>query len=104
MRALPSTKDEWIALTVFPFKAYVLMGLPLFRIIAFIFGSVEPWFGFSNVSLAIVIGFHVSVVALLLGFLVQMVFSTAARALHTLCFFAVGLWFDWIAMSLGTIR
>ena len=104
MKALPNTRDEWVALILFPFKAYVVMALPLLRILRFVFAGMPPWYGYSDAAFAVMLGYHLCVLVLLLGALAQALFSRPGSASRTLCFIALGLWFDWIAMDWTNIR
>jgi hypothetical protein len=104
VKTLPAPRDEWIALVVFPFKAYVVLGVPLLRTVRIVFAGMPPWYGYSNVAFAVMLSYHLSVLVLLLGAVAQAWFSRPGAATRTLCFLALGAWFDWIAMDWATVR
>jgi hypothetical protein len=44
MKILPRSKDEWIALALYPFKAYVVMALPFLDICRWLKATDQPRF------------------------------------------------------------
>lgn len=104
MKALPTTREGWVGLGLFPFKAFVALGVPLLALVRLVFAGIPPWYGYSNVALAVMLGYHLSVLVLLLGTVAQACFRHPGSALRTAGFLALGLWLDWIAMHWATIR
>lgn len=80
------------------------MGVPLLRIVRFVFAGMPPWYGYVDLALAVMLGYHLAVLVLVLGTLVQAFFGRRGSAGWTLGFLAIGLWFDWITMWWTNIR
>lgn len=89
MRVLPKTKDEWIALVVFPFKAYVAVVLPSYYI--FRIFCPQPFLG-TNVtdgtSDILLQYFLLCAPVLLIGAAIQLFVSGRRAAGRTLAFAA----------------
>jgi len=90
MRIFPSIKDEWFALFLFPFKAYIIVVIPfyyVFRIFCptpFIGTGVSD--GTSSAFLSI---FIVCVLAIFGGFLIQWFVSGWERARVSMLFVVI---------------
>jgi hypothetical protein len=92
MRALPSTKNEWTALALFPFKAYVVIVLPfyfLFNIFypqpltIFLGNNATTWNQTAEIFLGV---FVLCGPCLLLGFVIQLLMHDYKSAIRTLMF------------------
>jgi hypothetical protein len=90
MRIFPSTKHEWFALFLFPFKAYVVVVYPFYRVFRIL--CPPPFLG-TNVSdgtyYVLLQGFLLCGPALLVGALIQYFVSGRRYALPTLGFAVV---------------
>jgi len=90
MRVFPNTKDEWFALVVFPFKAYVAVVVPFYYI--FRMFCPQPFLG-TNVSDGtrdiLLQYFLLCAPVLLLSAAIQAFVSGRRAASHTLAFAAV---------------
>ena|ERR1035441_8491517 len=85
MSILPKTRDEWVGLLLFPFKAWVLIGYPLY----FMFRSYVAQHGMDGTRTLgqLVIGcYMLSVVALLIGALVQSIVCARGAATRTVMY------------------
>jgi hypothetical protein len=90
MSILPKTRDEWVAAPLFPFKAWMLAGYPVY----FIFRSyvarhvLDGTRGFWQLVVA---GYELSVVALLIGALIQSIVCSRGAATRTILYVLVGI-------------
>lgn len=92
LRALPATVDEWITFCVLPFKTCIVATFPMIWIVGEITSHFHKYG--RNYSAAYPLVFQcylISLLALLLGALLQAVFCHAGRATTTLRFFLLGL-------------
>lgn len=99
LRAFPGTADEWGALFLFPFKLYVAMALPFLWLSRSMVHVVEPRFAharFSEATFAISEGYVLCLAVLMVGALMQALFSRRGRSSQTLLVFAVGVAFLWM--------
>ncbi len=87
MRIIPNTRDEWVALVLFPFKAYVLMGFPVLVLIRAWFGrSVPSYVRYPEATYAVCQGYLLCVVVFLLGATLQATICRRGSAAVTLGF------------------
>jgi hypothetical protein len=96
LRAFPGTADEWGALFLFPFKLYVLMALPFLWLSVSVRHLIEPRFAyvrFAEATYAVSEGYVLCLAILLVGALVQALFSHRGRSSQTLLMFALGVLF-----------
>lgn len=96
LRRCPSTGDEWVKLSLFPFKLYVLMAVPFLWLSGLVAGLVEPGFADldrTQVTFAISAGYLLCLAVLLFGALVQALFSRRGRSSQTVFVFVVGVVF-----------
>jgi hypothetical protein len=87
MRILPTTKDEWLALALFPFKAYVVVAFPLLKL----FGAwsatiVHTHYNRGETTFTVSALYLTCILALLLGALIQWLVRCKNRAIQTLVF------------------
>jgi hypothetical protein len=110
MRSFPSTKNEWIALALFPFKAYVVIVLPFY----FLFNIFYPQ------PLTIYLGNNTTVwnktaeeflgcfglcgPLLILGFIIQLFAKDEKSAIRTLMFAIVPFSFFCVWLFIGMIE
>jgi len=92
MQILPSNKDKWLALILFPFKAYIVVAFifyPVFRMFC-----PEPFLGDDTIY-AITNGYWLCFIALFLGAFFQLIFSESKHAMNSFVFviFPIGLVF-----------
>ena len=107
LRAFPGTADEWGALFLFPFKLYVLMALPSLWLSRSVMHLVEPRFAYVRVpeaTFAISEGYVLCLLVLLLGALMQALFSHRGRSSQTLFMFVLGVAFWWMLRPWGMVR
>jgi hypothetical protein len=110
MRAFPSTKNEWIALALFPFKAYVVIVLPFY----FLFNTFYPqpltiYLGKNattwNQTAEEFLGFFVLCGPLLiLGFIIQLFAKDEKSAIRTLMFAIVPFSFFCFFLFIGMVQ
>jgi hypothetical protein len=87
MRIIPTTRDEWVALALFPFKAYVVMGLPVLAFMRAWFGRKVPsYVRFPEATHAVSEGYFLCVAIFLLGAAVQAIICRRGSATVTLGF------------------
>ena len=95
MRIVPKTLDDWIGLTILPFKTFVILGFMLFvlllifdRSLLFPRHGVGAYMGY-----ALGFGYLICVPCLLLGALIQSLFCERGAATSTLVFFTLAFLF-----------
>ena len=96
LRTFPGTADEWGALFLFPFKIYVLVALPFLWLAVSVRHLIEPRFAhvrFAEATYAVSEGYVLCLMILLVGALVQALFSHRGRSSQTLLMFALGVLF-----------
>jgi hypothetical protein len=102
----PSTADGWVALSLFPFKLYVLMALPFLWLFCHLMHLVGPRFAhmrFPEATFAISEGYVLCLAVLLFGALMQALFSRRGRSHQTVLVFALGVFLLWMLRPWGTI-
>ena len=92
---LLSTKDRWIALALYPFKAYVVMAFPFLEICFWCKAVFQPrFYGYPEEAISDVsMGYVLSLAALLHGAFLQAIVCRRWSWITTLVFVAVGLFF-----------
>ncbi len=84
MKIIPSSRDQWLNLALFPFKAYVVLAIPFY----FIFRTFCSY-GRAATFYDIVVYFAFCLVALLIGSLIQLVVSGWEYAFSSFIFVVV---------------
>ena len=108
MKTFPNTKDDWVALFVFPFKVYVLLAYPFLLICL----AVRRMFESSHLSYtlrnsdasatyAVSQVYALCLAMLLLGALVQAIFCQRGRATQTVGLFFLGCIIFWMFKPWG---
>jgi hypothetical protein len=87
MSILPKTRDEWIAAPLFPFKAWVLLGYPLY----FILGSFVARRAAAGMGFWVTNGYVLSVGALIIGALIQSIVCSRGTATRTILYVLLGV-------------
>jgi hypothetical protein len=104
MQILPRTKDEWTALALFPFKAYVVMAFPLLSLFgAWSASVIGTKANRGDTTLAISALCLVCIAGLLLGALIQRVVGFKRAALQSLVFSGVGALFFLMLWPWGAV-
>lgn len=80
---LPKSKDEWIALAVFPFKVWVLVALPFFTFFSAYVSAEHVRYGTTALGEAVISGYMLSILALLAGAVIQSIFCERGAATRT---------------------
>jgi hypothetical protein len=94
MKICPATFDDWVALSLFPFKTYVFMAVPFLWSCHFfysVFSGDHHRMRGSDAFFFILNGYLLSFLVLLIGALFQALFSNRGRATQTLLVFFLGL-------------
>jgi hypothetical protein len=86
MNILPKGRDQWIALTLFPFKAWVLIAFPFCLYVANYATVQHVRYGAFGLFLVVLAGYKFSAVVLLLGGLVQSMICSRKAAIWTAIF------------------
>ena len=102
LRAFPSTTDEWIAVVVFPFKAYILLSYP-FLVACVVLMRPHHYTSYPEATLAVSLGYISCLAILLFGSLVQAVVCQRGRASQTILFFFLGCLIFWCFKPWGAI-
>lgn len=91
MRALPSIKPDWLALVLFPFKVYVMIGFPFLMLCRWAKEIIQPQFyGYPEEAFSFVSsGYLLSSFVLLSGAFLQFIFGRRSNATQTLLFLAL---------------
>ncbi len=87
MSILPKTRDEWIAAPLLPFKAWVLLGYPLY----FIFRSLVAQRLAEGTGFWVINGYVLSVGVLLIGALIQSIVCSRGAATRSILYVLVGV-------------
>jgi hypothetical protein len=106
LRAFPVTSDERAALLLFPFKVFVLMALPFLWLSCSIVRLVEPqlrYVRFPEAILPITECYVLCLGILLIGALLQALFSRRGRSTQTVFVFLVGIALFWMFRPWGMI-
>ena len=91
MTIFPKSRDEWIALPLFPFKAWVVVAfLFYFFVGGYAFGQYAGH-GTGDFGLMVMFGYMISVPVLLLAALVQRIFGKRREAMCTALYAIAGL-------------
>lgn len=86
MNIFPKTRDEWIALPLFPFKAWVIIGFVFYLFArALVFGQYARH-GTGEFGMMVMSGYVLSVPVLLVGALIQRNFSERREAEKTVLY------------------
>jgi hypothetical protein len=83
MSILPKTRDGWIALPLFPFKAWVLLAFPFYLLWGSYAHAQHVRYATGALGDAVIAGYMLSVAVLLLGALVQSIFCSRGAATRT---------------------
>jgi hypothetical protein len=86
MSILPKTRDEWIALPLFPFKAWVVIAFPLYLCFHSYAVAEHVRYGTGAMGVAVIAGYMWSVVVLLLGALIQSIVCKCGAATRTVIY------------------
>jgi hypothetical protein len=87
MRILPRTKDEWVGLILFPFKAYVVLAIPFYILFNAFFPRPFTGTGAGGETLMRIIGYYVLCAPpLLVGSVIQFFVCKRTHATRTLFF------------------
>jgi hypothetical protein len=71
MSMFPKTRDEWVALPLFPFKVWVLTAFPFYLFMRSWASAQHVRYGTGVFGENVIFGYMVSVVVLLLGAFIQ---------------------------------
>jgi hypothetical protein len=100
--AFPRTADGLFALVLFPCKVYVALAFPFLVLTSCALTVHEPRFAYGSSSDAktfLLEGYALSLVVLLLGALLQSLFSRRGRSTQTVLMFLLGLAFMWLMLT-----
>jgi hypothetical protein len=87
MRALPKSRDEWVALPLFPFKAWVVTAWPFYLVFhAFSASQFSTRYNTGVLGEAVIGGYFLSVAVLLIGALIQSIVCGRGAAKRTLLY------------------
>ena len=87
MSILPKTRDEWIAVPLSPFKAWVLLAYPLY----FIFREFVALRVTGGLGFLVTNGYVLSIAALLVGALIQSIVCSRGAATRTIVYVLIGI-------------
>jgi hypothetical protein len=87
MSIFPKTREEWIAAPLFPFKAWMLLGYPLY----FIWRSCLGLRGIMGIWQLVIDGYVLAIGALLLGALIQSIVCSRGAATRTILYVLGGI-------------
>jgi hypothetical protein len=91
MNPFPKTKDEWIALPLFPFKAWVVIAFPFYFFVGGYALGQYGRYGTGEFGMMAMPGYMVSVPVLSLGALIQCNFSERGEAAKTALYALAGI-------------
>ena len=83
MSIFPKTRDEWIALPLFPFKVWVLTAFPSYLFMRSLAISQHVRYGTGAFGEKVISGYMLSVIVLLIGALIQSVICKRGAAIGT---------------------
>jgi hypothetical protein len=86
MSIFPKTRDDWIALPLFPFKAWVVVAFPFYLFFRDYAASQHVRYGTGYLGETVFSGYMLSVVILLLGALVQSLICRRGMAMRTVLY------------------
>ena len=89
MNVLPQTRDEWVALPLVPFKAWVLIAFP-FYLCCRAYAIAHHLRG-TGIGYTVFEGYVLSVAVLLFGAIVQSIACTRGAATRTTLFALLGI-------------
>jgi hypothetical protein len=104
MRVCPSTADDWFAVVLLPFKVYALTALPLLRIcywLSKLLLSIPTRSGYYEAVRMVSAGYSLCLPVLLLGALLQAMFSSRGRSTQTVLVFLFGAVMYWALWPWG---
>jgi len=107
MRVLPDSGDAWVALSLFPFKLYVVMAMPFLWLARRAMRIIEPqlaYLRFPEATFAISEGYVLCLGILLIGALVQALFGQRGRSTQTVLVFLLGVLFFRVLSPWGTVE
>src|SRR5262249_26367642 len=86
MTILPKTRDEWIALPLFPFKAWILTALPFYSAFSSYTTAEHVRYGTGSLGEVVIGGYMLSVPVLLIGALIQSIVCRRGAATRTVLY------------------
>jgi hypothetical protein len=86
LRLLPQTRDEWIALPLFPFKAWVVVAFPFYVAFSSYASAQHVRYGVGVLGEVMIGGYMLSILALLFGALIQSIISKRGAATRTVLY------------------
>jgi hypothetical protein len=89
MRIFPKSRDEWVALPLFPFKVWVVTAFPFYLLMQSLATAQHVRYGTGVFGERVIFGYMVSVLVLLLGALFQSIICERGAATRS-AFYAVG--------------
>jgi hypothetical protein len=101
MKLCPATGDDRFALFLFPFKLYVVLGLPFLWVCMVWEYFTDPGFArfeYAGAAQLLSIGYLQSLFVLLVGALLQALFSQRGRSGNTVLVFLIGIWMFWVLL------
>ncbi|MBI1176905.1 hypothetical protein GC207_05645 [bacterium] len=94
----PVTRDERIALGLWPFKVFSVLGYPAVWLVGAMIPGIPRWFWASDVVSVVASGYVVSLVALFVGVLIQILLCRCRGSDNTVAILCVGLGLLWQLM------
>jgi len=104
LKVFPDTGDAWVALSLFPFKLYVLMATPFLLLARWLYRLLLPQFAylrFPEATRAISEGYLFCLGVLLVGALVQALFSSRGHSTQTMRVMVLGVVFFYVLRPWG---
>ncbi len=86
MSVLPKSRDEWIALPLFPFKAWVLAAFPFYLLVHSYAVAQHVPYGTGALGETVIGGYMLSVIVLLLGAVIQSIVCPRGAAMRTVLY------------------
>jgi hypothetical protein len=86
MSIFPKTRDEWIALPLFPFKAWVVVAFPFYLAVHEYAAAQHVRYGTGGLGEAVIGGYMFSIIVLLLGALIQSIICSRGAATRTVLY------------------
>lgn len=95
MKSLPDSREGWIDMVLFPFKSYVVMGLPFLAVCRWSKGIIQPrFYGYpEEATFSVSAGYVLCVAVLLTGAMLQAVFIRPGNCLRTIGYALLGIAF-----------
>ena len=93
MQMFPRTKDKWIALAFFPFKAFIVIAFPFYYLAHLYFSVVLKWrhYDLGYIKHPLIQGCSICAGALLFATVVFFYLGRDDDAFSAVCFFAAGI-------------